>query len=181
MAHINGRKHPGSLYQAAKKEKLALLTDDRGIFAPLSVRDNLRLGRGGVEDALAFDPGSPAYLDTRGCLLLDLGHGRADSGQTWQLRVGQRGERLDLSLDRIGNPGLPEGPVEVHANGQRGVFDFQEGAVRDARRSGENKNGLPRWRSHSATRVSPATAPPTTPKALEKVPTSTSTLPCRWK
>lgn len=66
---INGRKHPGSLYQAAKKEKLALLTDDRGIFAPLSVRDNLRLGRGGVDDALAFFPELEEHLDRKAGLL----------------------------------------------------------------------------------------------------------------
>ena len=45
----------------------------------------------------------------------------------------------------------------------------------------ENRKGRPRWRSHSTTVLLPATTPPTTPKALEKVPTSTSTLPCRWK
>ena len=51
-----GAAHPGSLYKAARSG-LALLTDDRSIFAPLSVRDNLRLGRGGVEQVgqeLAF-------------------------------------------------------------------------------------------------------------------------------
>lgn len=66
---INGRKHPGSLYQAAKKEKLALLTDDRGIFAPLTVRDNLRLGRGSVEDALGFFPELEEHLDRKAGLL----------------------------------------------------------------------------------------------------------------
>lgn len=66
---INGRKHPGSLYQAAKKERVALLTDDRGIFAPLTVRDNLRLGRGSVDDALGFFPELEEHLDRKAGLL----------------------------------------------------------------------------------------------------------------
>ena len=65
---IFGRTHPGSLYKAAK-QGLALLTDDRAIFAPLSVRDNLRLGRGSVEDALRFFPELREHLDRRAGLL----------------------------------------------------------------------------------------------------------------
>lgn len=66
---LHGRAHPGSLYRAAKKEKVALLTDDRGIFAPLSVRDNLRLGRGSVDDAIAHFPELEEHLDRKAGLL----------------------------------------------------------------------------------------------------------------
>lgn len=66
---INGRPHPGSLYSAAKRERVALLTDDRGIFAPLTVRDNLRLGRGSVEAALEYFPELTDHLDRKAGLL----------------------------------------------------------------------------------------------------------------
>lgn len=66
---LAGKKHPGSLYKAAKREGLALLTDDRGIFSPLSVRDNLRLGRGSVEKAVGFFPELEEHLDRRAGLL----------------------------------------------------------------------------------------------------------------
>lgn len=66
---LNGRKHPGSLYKAAKQEGLALLTDDRGIFPPLSVRDNLRLGRGSVDRAIGFFPELQEHLGRRAGLL----------------------------------------------------------------------------------------------------------------
>jgi branched-chain amino acid transport system ATP-binding protein len=63
-----GAPHPGSLYKAAK-QGLALLTDDRGIFPPLSVRDNLRLGRGTVERAIEHFPELKPHLDRRAGLL----------------------------------------------------------------------------------------------------------------
>jgi branched-chain amino acid transport system ATP-binding protein len=66
---LDGRRHPGSLYAAAKRERLALLTDDRGIFPPLSVRDNLRLGRGSVARALEFFPELAEHVDRRAGLL----------------------------------------------------------------------------------------------------------------
>lgn len=66
---INGRKHPGSLFSAARRERLALLTDDRGIFPPLSVRDNLRLGKGSVERAVEFFPELEEHLGRRAGLL----------------------------------------------------------------------------------------------------------------
>jgi branched-chain amino acid transport system ATP-binding protein len=56
-----GEPHPGSLYRAARRG-LALLTDDRGIFPPLSVRDNLRLGRGTVERAIEHFPELERHL-----------------------------------------------------------------------------------------------------------------------
>lgn len=63
-----GEPHPGSLFASAKKG-LALLTDDRGIFAPLSVRDNLRLGQGSVEGALKHFPELEEHLDRKAGLL----------------------------------------------------------------------------------------------------------------
>lgn len=66
---INGKPHPGSLYKAARTEGLSLLTDDRGIFPPLTVRDNLRLGRGSVERALEFFPELEDHLGRRAGLL----------------------------------------------------------------------------------------------------------------
>ncbi|MGP6169663.1 ABC transporter ATP-binding protein [Microbacterium sp. A204] len=66
---INGHKHPGSLFKASKREQLALLTDDRGIFPPLSVRDNLRLGKGSVERAIEFFPELEEHLGRRAGLL----------------------------------------------------------------------------------------------------------------
>ncbi|GAA3884250.1 ABC transporter ATP-binding protein [Leifsonia kafniensis] len=65
---FDGAPHPGSLHQAAKNG-LALLTDDRSIFAPLTVRDNLRLGRGSVADALSHFPELEEHLDRQAGLL----------------------------------------------------------------------------------------------------------------
>lgn len=65
---LGGVPHPGSLYKAARAG-IALLTDDRGIFSPLSVRDNLRLGQGSVEDALGHFPELRDHLDRRSGLL----------------------------------------------------------------------------------------------------------------
>ena len=75
-----GAAHPGSLYKAARSG-LALLTDDRSIFAPLSVRDNLRLGRGGVEAALQIFPELREHVDRRAGLL--------SGGQQQMLSVGR--------------------------------------------------------------------------------------------
>jgi branched-chain amino acid transport system ATP-binding protein len=63
-----GQPHPGSLFASAKRG-LALLTDDRGIFAPLSVRDNLRLGQGSVETALLHFPELEEHLERKAGLL----------------------------------------------------------------------------------------------------------------
>jgi len=63
-----GSGHPGSLYAAARSG-LALLTDDRAIFAPLSVRDNLRLGRGTPERAFEFFPELEEHAGRRAGLL----------------------------------------------------------------------------------------------------------------
>lgn len=48
---------------------LGLLTEDRAVFMSLSVRDNLRLGRGTVEDALGFFPELEPHLGRRTGLL----------------------------------------------------------------------------------------------------------------
>jgi len=63
-----GQPHPGGLFASAKKG-LALLTDDRGIFASLSVRDNLRLGQGTVDDALGHFPELEEHLERKAGLL----------------------------------------------------------------------------------------------------------------
>jgi branched-chain amino acid transport system ATP-binding protein len=63
-----GEKHPGSLFASARNG-LALLTDDRGIFAPLSVQDNLRLGQGSVEGALEHFPELEEHLSRKAGLL----------------------------------------------------------------------------------------------------------------
>lgn len=63
-----GSAHPGSLFAAARRG-LALLTDDRAIFAPLTVRDNLRLGRGSVDAALEHFPELEQHLNRRAGLL----------------------------------------------------------------------------------------------------------------
>jgi len=63
-----GAPHPRSLVGAARRG-VALLADDRGIFAPLSVRDNLRLGRGGVDAAVEFFPELREHLDRPAGLL----------------------------------------------------------------------------------------------------------------
>lgn len=75
-----GAPHPGRLHQAARAG-LALLTDDRAIFPPLTVRDNLRLGRGGVEAALAHFPELRDHLDRPAGLL--------SGGQQQMLAVGR--------------------------------------------------------------------------------------------
>lgn len=65
---LDGAPHPKSLFRAARTG-LALLTDDRAIFPPLTARDNLRLGRGSVEDALEFFPELERHLDRPAGLL----------------------------------------------------------------------------------------------------------------
>lgn len=57
-----------SLYKSAQ-QGVALLTDDRGIFPPLTARDNLRLGRGTVAEAVSYFPELEAHLDRRSGLL----------------------------------------------------------------------------------------------------------------
>lgn len=63
-----GAPHPGKLFAAAKRG-LALLTDDRAIFPPLTVRDNLRLGQGSVDAALQHFPELKEHLGRTAGLL----------------------------------------------------------------------------------------------------------------
>lgn len=60
---LAGKTHPGSLYLSARRQRLALLTDDRGIFPPLTVRENLKLGRGSVGAALEYFPELTDHVD----------------------------------------------------------------------------------------------------------------------
>jgi branched-chain amino acid transport system ATP-binding protein len=48
---------------------LGLLTEDRAVFSDLSARDNLRLGRGSVEDAMGYFPELEPHLGRRTGLL----------------------------------------------------------------------------------------------------------------
>jgi branched-chain amino acid transport system ATP-binding protein len=48
---------------------VALLTDDRAIFAPLTARENLLLGRGSVDAALEFFPELEEHLGRKAGLL----------------------------------------------------------------------------------------------------------------
>jgi branched-chain amino acid transport system ATP-binding protein len=47
------------------RQGLALLPEQRAVFMGLTVRENLRLGRGGVDAALKFFPELESRLDTR--------------------------------------------------------------------------------------------------------------------
>ncbi len=77
--------------------------------------------------------------------------------------------------------------VLAHNRSTRSVeLSSRSSPARQAATSGtvmadENRNGRPRWRSQSMMRCGPATTPPTTPNALDSVPTSTSTCPCSPK
>lgn len=62
QVELFGQLHPGSLFRAAQRG-LALLTDDRGIFPPLTARDNLRLGQGSIDDAIEYFPELEQHLD----------------------------------------------------------------------------------------------------------------------
>jgi branched-chain amino acid transport system ATP-binding protein len=55
--------------QLRAQQGLGLLTEDRAVFMSLSARDNLRLGRGAVEDAMAFFPELEPHLGRRTGLL----------------------------------------------------------------------------------------------------------------
>ena len=63
------------------RDGLAIVTDDRSVFHSLTVRDNLRLGRGKVADVLAAFPELESHLDRRTGLL--------SGGQQQMLGVGR--------------------------------------------------------------------------------------------
>jgi branched-chain amino acid transport system ATP-binding protein len=63
------------------RDGLAIVTDDRSVFHTLTVRDNLRLGRGSVADAIATFPELESHLGRRTGLL--------SGGQQQMLGVGR--------------------------------------------------------------------------------------------
>jgi branched-chain amino acid transport system ATP-binding protein len=65
---VAGDERPRSLFQTARRG-VALLTDDRGVFSSLSVRDNLGLGRGTVAAAVQAFPELEEHLGRRVGLL----------------------------------------------------------------------------------------------------------------
>ena len=57
------------MYQRVRDSGVGLVTEDRLIFTKLSARDNLRIGGGSVEDALALFPELEPRLSVRGGML----------------------------------------------------------------------------------------------------------------
>jgi hypothetical protein len=65
-------------------------------------------------------------VDYRLCRYCDT---REGGGGEWRLRVGQTNDRPIVWLNREQNPGLPEGDVEVVADGRRYVASFMKIAL----------------------------------------------------
>ncbi|GAA4994892.1 ABC transporter ATP-binding protein [Yinghuangia aomiensis] len=65
---MNGSDRPGPLFKRIRGG-LGLLTESRCVFMGLTVRENLRLGRGPVDDALAHFPELDRRMDVRAGLL----------------------------------------------------------------------------------------------------------------
>jgi branched-chain amino acid transport system ATP-binding protein len=65
---IDGNEHPGPLYKRVRAG-LGLLTETRCVFMGLTCRENLRLGRGSVDEALAHFPELALRLDIRAGLV----------------------------------------------------------------------------------------------------------------
>jgi branched-chain amino acid transport system ATP-binding protein len=65
---LNGSERPGPLFKRIRGG-LGLLTESRCVFMGLTVRENLRLGRGPVDDALAHFPELERRLEVRAGLL----------------------------------------------------------------------------------------------------------------
>ena len=57
------------MHQRVRDGGIGLVTEDRLVFTKLSTRDNLRIGGGSVEDALALFPELEARLSVRGGML----------------------------------------------------------------------------------------------------------------
>ena len=57
------------MYQRVRDSGVGLVTEDRLIFTKLSARDNLRIGGGSVDDALALFPELEPRLSVRGGML----------------------------------------------------------------------------------------------------------------
>jgi branched-chain amino acid transport system ATP-binding protein len=65
---IEGNAKPGPLFKRARNG-LGLLTENRCVFMGMTCRENLRLGRGSIEDALRHFPELEELLDVRAGLV----------------------------------------------------------------------------------------------------------------
>ncbi|WP_406416355.1 ATP-binding cassette domain-containing protein [Streptomyces sp. NBC_00873] len=65
---LNGSERPGPLFKRIRGG-MGLLTESRCVFMGLTVQENLRLGRGPMDDALAHFPELERRLDVRAGLL----------------------------------------------------------------------------------------------------------------
>ncbi|MFF0450309.1 ABC transporter ATP-binding protein [Streptomyces sp. NPDC004609] len=65
---LNGSERPGPLFKRIRGG-MGLLTESRCVFMGLTVRENLRLGRGPMDDALAHFPELERRLDVRAGLI----------------------------------------------------------------------------------------------------------------
>jgi branched-chain amino acid transport system ATP-binding protein len=65
---IDGNERPGPLYKRVRSG-LGLLSETRCVFMGLTCRENLRLGRGSVEDAVAHFPELEVKLDLKAGLV----------------------------------------------------------------------------------------------------------------
>jgi len=61
---LDGRSAPEGLHRRADAG-LALICEDRSVFMGLTCRENLRLGRGGIEESLALMPELEPLLDRK--------------------------------------------------------------------------------------------------------------------
>ncbi|MFI5957512.1 ABC transporter ATP-binding protein [Cryptosporangium sp. NPDC051539] len=64
----NGAAAPGSLHRLARRG-LSYVPEERSVISSLSTRDNLRLGKGGIEGALRYFPELEPLLDRKAGLL----------------------------------------------------------------------------------------------------------------
>jgi branched-chain amino acid transport system ATP-binding protein len=65
---VGGKRSRAPLHQRARAGT-ALVTEDRPVFMRLSVKENLRLGRGGIDGALSYFPELHAHLSRPAGLL----------------------------------------------------------------------------------------------------------------
>ncbi|MER5917644.1 ATP-binding cassette domain-containing protein [Streptomyces sp. NPDC001982] len=65
---VHGSKPAGSLHGRAR-QGVMLIPEERSVIPSLTVRDNLRLGPGSIDDALAIFPVLKPLLNRRGALL----------------------------------------------------------------------------------------------------------------
>jgi len=98
---------------------------------------------------------------------------------------------IGVSLCPVLKPNLPSFPLKYLAFSHSlsvysvdSISIFNASIIAPAAAGGnevENNTGLALWFNHSYIVSEPATYPPTTPIALDKVPIEKSTLPCRPK